>query len=61
MKDIFQEQEKVSTCISHFKSDKLYIKELMREAKQKKLLNKNISFSSLATDCVTEYLEGLLK
>lgn len=52
---------KTVSCISHEKKEKEYIIKLMKEVKEKRILNKNISFSSLAVDCVTEYLEGLLK
>lgn len=46
--------------ISHLQKDKDYIIKLMDQAKLKKKLPLSISFSSLAIDCMTEYLEQLL-
>jgi len=52
---------KTISCISHDQKDKDRIVKLIKKAKDNKVLHKNISFSALAVDCVTEYLEGLLK
>ena len=46
--------------ISHLQKDKDYIIKLMDQAKLKKKLPLSTSFSSLAIDCMTEYLEQLL-
>lgn len=50
---------KTISCISHDKKDKDRIIKLIQKAKDNKVLHKNISFSALAVDCVTEYLETI--
>lgn len=52
---------KTISCISHDQKDKDRIVKLIKKAKDNKVLHKNISFSALAVDCVTEYLEEITK